>query len=111
MAALFQGTAVRRQVEAQQRSTSVMPQWSYGGPPQSAWSAAGQHRSSPLVPCHKHSHFILDTQNMFTIYQNPIVFCVRFNFYWTEGHALLLQCAVNTDLPAFHSVLYDLVLK
>ncbi len=51
MAALSRGTAVRRQVEAQRCSTSVMPQWSYGGLPQSAWSAAGPRRSSPMVSC------------------------------------------------------------
>lgn len=51
VAALSQGTVVRRQVEALQCSTAVMLQWSYGEPPQSAWSAAGPHKSSPSVSC------------------------------------------------------------
>lgn len=51
VAALSQGITVRRQVGVLSCPTSVKPQWSYGGPPQNVWSAAGLHKSSPLMSC------------------------------------------------------------
>lgn len=45
------GTAVRRRAGAPRWWIGATPRWSCGGPPRSAWSAAGPRRSSPWLSC------------------------------------------------------------
>lgn len=78
-----------------------MPQWSYEEPPQSAWSAAGPHRSSPLMSCKDRHILVRHSKN---------VFFPQLNNYHTWS-VLLLSDSVKYRLISLYFTINGSVLQ